>query len=294
MSNQLRNFVFTKNNPCGAGYVFTNREEPKFLEAVAKMEQVRGLLPIKYMTYGVEHGKSKTLHFQGYIELEKRVSFNIIKRHLPGCHIEPRMGSQQQAIEYCRKEGIFYEYGSPKTQGDRSDLRGLQRMLESDISIKRLLNNPDIEITPQSLRTAERLIRYVDKPRTEEPEVLWFYGATGAGKTRKAMELLPDAYFKTNGSGKWWPSYDGETDVIIDDVRSANYWFIEMLGLLDRYSYTVEDKGLVRQFKGTRIILTSTQHPRDLYRSSFLTGEDMEQLMRRITLVVEFVEDDSQ
>jgi len=40
--------------------------------------------------------------------------------------------------------------------------------------------------------------------------------------------------------GKWWPNYDGEEDVIIDDLRSATYPFLELLGMTDRYPYTIE------------------------------------------------------
>jgi len=45
--------------------------------------------------------------FPGYIELQKRVAFDVVKRAINNSHIESRRGSQQQAIEYCRKEGTF-------------------------------------------------------------------------------------------------------------------------------------------------------------------------------------------
>jgi len=93
------------------------------------------------------------------------------------------------------------------------------------------------------------LLRYTDTPRDYEPQVIWLWGKTGTGKTRTAVSLLPDAYFKSNGGGKWWPNYDGEEDVIIDDLRSATYPFLELLGMTDRYPYTIEDKGTIRQFK---------------------------------------------
>jgi len=79
--------------------------------------------------------------FQGYIELQKRVAFDVVKRAINNSHIESRRGSQQQAIEYCRKEGDFHEWGSPKNQGDRTDLQSIKRALESNSSIKTLLDS---------------------------------------------------------------------------------------------------------------------------------------------------------
>jgi len=40
--------------------------------------------------------------------------------------------ASRQAIEYCRKEGDFHEWGSPKNQGDRTDLQSIKRALESN------------------------------------------------------------------------------------------------------------------------------------------------------------------
>jgi len=99
------------------------------------------------------------------------------------------------------------------------------------------------------------------------------------------VSLLPDAYFKSNGGGKWWPNYDGEEDVIIDDLRSATYPFLELLGMTDRYPYTIEDKGTIRQFKARRIIITCPRCPGEEYK--WETMEDIGQLTRRIALIEE-------
>jgi len=75
MSKQLRNFVFTWNNPYG--------EKIGTLEAAHdKMVHLRELLPIQYIIYGVEKSEKGTPHFQGYIELQKRVAFDVVKRLL--------------------------------------------------------------------------------------------------------------------------------------------------------------------------------------------------------------------
>jgi len=87
--------------------------------------------------------------------------------------------------------------GSPKNQGDRTDLQSIKRALESNSSIKTLLDS-DLEINSHGLRLAESY--YVIRTH---PEItnrrLYGSGKDRTGKTRTAVSLLPDAYFKSNG-----------------------------------------------------------------------------------------------
>lgn len=275
---QLRNFVFTWNNP-GAKLIgddAATEKAQKYIKYLYDEQRV----PIKFITYGIEHGEKGTLHFQGYCELTSRLSFRRITEYFDNCHIEPRRGTQQQAIDYCRKGGVFDTFGEPKIQGDRSDLLHIKSLLDINSSIKTLLDDGVIQ-NAQALRLAQSLLRYTDAPRDYKPTVRWFYGASGTGKTREARSLLPHAYFKTNVSSRWWPNYDGEEDVIIDDLTPDKYSFIMMLGLLDRYPYQVEDKGTIREFRGRNIIITCTLSPEFVYEGIEFQGS-LDQLTRRI------------
>lgn len=56
-------------------------------------------------------------HIQGYIEFISPVRFTVVQKHFnEKCHCEPRKGTQEQAIEYCKKEDsrvtIFCEEGT--------------------------------------------------------------------------------------------------------------------------------------------------------------------------------------
>lgn len=271
MGKQIRNFVFTCNN-------WSQDDVDRLVQLVVQFK-------CNYYIYGEETGeKEGTAHLQGYVELESRVVFDKIRKHLCGFHLEPRLGSQQQAIEYCKKQGTYHEYGVPKLQGHRTDIDSIKSVLKSNSSLAALLENEDLHLNSQTFRLAERLVKYYDKPRHHKPTVIWFYGASGIGKTRRAVELLPDAYFKSNSTGKWWTNYDGHDDVIIDDVRKETYPFTYLLGLLDRYPFQVEDKGSLRQFCARRIIITSPLSPYDQYN---IDGEDILQLVRRIDLIEE-------
>lgn len=275
MTSQISNFCFTKNN--------YEKSDLEYFQS-----GIHEVLPIQYLTYGKEIGEKKTKHLQGYIELSKRVSFKKVQANMLGSHIESRRGTQKQAIDYCHKDGDVYESGERKSQGDRSDLLRIKQLLSDNPSIKGLLDNEDISIDSRSLRLAENLIKYYDKPRESKPLVLWFYGGTGTGKTRAAVAALPKGYFRGSSTGKWWPGYDGQTDVIIDDIRRDTFPFMQLLGILDRYPYQVEDKGTIRQFKGERIIITCPRRPEVEYAQRIFEHEDIDQLLRRIDGIIEF------
>jgi len=81
-----------------------------------------------YLIYGKEVGESGTAHLQGFISFKHPVRFSHLKKLLPAAHIESAK-NPSNAIEYCKKDGDFYELGVPPKfragQGKRSDLRSL-------------------------------------------------------------------------------------------------------------------------------------------------------------------------
>lgn len=277
---QLRNFVFTCNN-------YTDL-------SIDKIKGLPDTLKCNYYIYGKEVGEKGTPHLQGYAELESRISFKKVTEYLNGFHIERRKGTAQEAIRYCEKDGRVETYGTPKKSGQRTDLMALKLLLSETPSIKSLLEDDSLQINYQSLRFAEHLLKYYEQPRFFKPTVTWYYGRSGVGKTRTAVAKVPQAYFKSNGSGKWWPGYDGEEDIIVDDVESSNYGLKFLLGLTDRYPFVVEGKGGTRQFQGRNIYITSLQHPADEYRSEWHSEQIMPQLLRRIDHLEEITEGQSE
>ena len=123
------------------------------------------------------------------------------------------------------------------------------------------------------------------------PTVYWYHGATGTGKTKRAYEValeLADGdgdIWWANGSLKWFDGYDGHSVAILDDFRPdwAKLWF--MLRLLDRYPMRVEVKGGFRQWVADHIFITCPKPPEECYLEA---GEDIDQLLRRVTIVKEF------
>lgn len=270
---QLRNFVFTCNN-------YTDLH-------IDKIKSLPDALECNYYIYGKEVSESGTPHLQGYVELHSRILFTKLTKYLDGFHIEARKGTAQQAIQYCSKDGDVEVYGTPKSPGTRTDINTLKQMLLADARIQTILDSEELTLNFQSLRFAEHLIGYYDKPRDYKPTVTWIYGASGTGKTRRAVESLPNAYFKSNGSGKWWPGYDGQEDIIIDDCESYHYPAKYILGLIDRFPFTIEMKGSSRQFRGRNIIITSLAAPDIEYPGS---PGFTKQFIRRIDNLIELKE----
>jgi hypothetical protein len=88
------------------------------------------------------------------------------------------------------------------------------------------------------------------------------------------------------GSTKWWDGYVGQPYVIIDDYRPDLCTFSNLLQLFDRYPMRVEFKGGSCQFVAKYIFVTAPKSPRDMWCNR--VEEDINQLMRRITLVRDF------
>lgn len=266
MTQRFRNICFTINNPTDIDYseVLT--------------------LPYSYLVMGEEVGENGTPHIQGYVEFKKQMGFNAIKKLVPRMHFEARKGTAKEAAQYCMKDGDYTEYGELSNQGKRNDLTYIKKEVTEKGRIKPILG--DIW-NLQQLKFAEGLLQYSDARRNggNMVDVQWIWGPTGSGKTRYAVEyfenLDEEYYVWKKGQGKWFNGYDGEENVIFDDLRPGDFDYTELLGLLDRHPYRVQFKGGVREFMAKKIIITSSMHP-----TAFkILGEDNKQLLRRITTI---------
>ena len=80
------------------------------------------------------------------MEFEEIVTVRQIKRilHDPSAHVEQRYGTAKEAIEYCKKDNKFMEFGKPKAQGERTDLADVYESLKVGRSLLDI-----IEDTPE-------------------------------------------------------------------------------------------------------------------------------------------------
>lgn len=263
MSKRSRSFVFTNNNPTGGRELY---EE----------------LPFRYIIVGNEHAPTTgTPHHQGYITFLYPQRVNTVKAMLPhGCFVECARGSAVQNRKYNTKEDMLMEEGVIPRKGRRTDIEEVREAVYSGANMNEIC---DIATSYQSIRTAEVLLKYKERTRDWETQVVWYWGPTGTGKTRTAKEEAGD-YWISGKNLKWWDGYDAHENVIIDDFRGDFCTFHELLRILDRYPYRIECKHGSRQLLARKIWITSAYHPSKVYQ----TVEDKAQLYRRISEIRHF------
>lgn len=271
-----KNWIFTCNN-------FTEGD----LGALRTIE-------CAYLRCQEEIGESGTRHLQGVLCLKDRKRRTQLTKLLsPRFHLEVMRGTIEQADNYAGKRETKVEGGvellrgtRPSGAGHRSDLAMVAQEIRAGGREAQILDqHPSSYIRYHG--GIRRAIFVCSARRNHKTDVFWYYGRTGTGKSRRAAELAPGAYWKDNGTA-WWDGYEGHEDVIIDDYRCNMCTFNYLLRLFDRYPMQVQVKGGYVQFVAKRIIVTCNKSPREAWATR--TDEDLCQLLRRITAIEEFVD----
>lgn len=236
---------------------------------------------IRYYVLGLEVGKEGTPHIQAYIETPSPIALTGAKKLWSTAHFEERYASQQQAIDYCKKDGQFKEAGvKAMGNGCRRDWIEINKNIINGDSILTQINKGYGSL--QNIQHMEKLSKYLEKKRNWQPEVIWIYGKGGSGKSKIAYDADPDLF--TVPCFKWWDGYDCHKTILIDDYRPEWSSFCDLLKVLDRYPYQVAIKGGFRQLLAKTIYITTQLSPEETWECK--TGEDLFQLTRRITKVI--------
>ena len=204
-----------------------------------------------------------------------------------------------------RKTYLYVIKGGNYTQSDlkRFELEDEKKGRERREKNKLLMNGDILkayeegEIGPIEFIRAQKIrsIKIQIEPtmiKRDAPLVIWFYGKTGTGKTRKTMEIAEELNLKTwmsSDSLKWFDGYCNQELAIIDDLRKEilpNWAFL--LRLLDRYALIVQIKGGFTRWNPKIIIITSPVEPHECFSWYNRQGEQQawdseEQLERRLT-----------
>lgn len=267
-----RYWCFTVNN-------FVSTDEDEFKAAVPQHAS--------YLVIGREVGDSGTPHLQGYIELNERKHITWCKNVLHGrAHFEARRGKAQQAADYCKKDGQFFEEGkiSQSKQGHRTDLDEIKQEIEEGADELTIAENHFHKWIIYR-RSFEAYRGLVHGPRLR-PELAVFvlYGDAGTGKTRFVVEREPQLWISWDPTLKWFDGYRGEEAVLLDDYRGgADFSFL--LRLLDIYPLRVPIKGGTCPFNAKRIYITSNLPPKDWHS---VCDQSQAALLRRIGKTIHF------
>lgn len=121
------------------------------------------------------------------------------------------------------------------------------------------------------------------RTRQWKSHVRVYYGSTGTGKTRRAIE--EDKVEWTHGGDRWFDGYDQQERVLFDDFDGvkSGITYRKLLQLLDRYPLQVPIKGGFVEWC-PRVIVITTNIPPDRW----YPDEDYSPLQRRIDDFINF------
>lgn len=227
----------------------------------------------RYHVMGVEEGKEKgTPHIQGFIYFKNAKAFTRMKKLMPRAHLENLKGTPEQAAKYCKKDGNYEEFGEPPTTSQKLQDRIARNLLLRDTFFNQLVASGQITVKEvRALRNARNDLKLEGTPYAHDScRGIWYHGAPGVGKSRKAREDYPGAYIKSQS--KWWDGYAGEEAVILDDLDStclSHYLKIWM----DRYPCSGEVKGGMTQLRHHVFVVTSNYSPEELFKEQPMVGK---------------------
>ena len=228
-----------------------------------------------------------TPHLQGAIYFDsQRTMISIKKKLSPERAKLFVMKGKWSDQEYCRKDGdMIRDEGDVPEQGKRSDVLRLKEVIDEGGSIldcyeENFADTCRIERSLKSYQDLRRRNRY----RTEMTEGVWYWGATGVGKSHKAFEGFKiESHYVWQADNGWWDGYEQQDTVIMNEFR-GQIPYGTMLQLVDKWPFGVPRRGREPiQFISKKVIVTSSMHPRDVY-AGVAEKDSIDQLLRRFKI----------
>lgn len=224
---------------------------------------------VRFIAYGEEVcPDTGTLHYQTYIVFYQPQQLSrCIRLFGEGHRFAPMRGTLRQNEAYCSKEGSFHKLGDEPKQGERHDLIGFKRLLDT--------GKTPLEIAeeeghfPAYVKFHKGFDKYAHHVRSKEirmrrdmPKVYIRIGEAGSGKTRWLDEHFGVGEWARmpNPTGSWFitESVSNSDTVLIDDVGPKKTPKVEeFLEWTDRYPVEFNSKGGHLWWKPKNIVITS-------------------------------------
>ncbi len=273
--SRKRNWCFTLNNPTAdARANWTELPDPWKSRIV-------------YAVFQEELSESGTIHLQGYVEFKAKIRLSrLLSLFGTGYHWEPRRGTQEEARAYCMKAetrvdgGLSGSHGRPKRSGAGGDLGQAVLAIKEGMEIWDVMD----QFPEQYVNFGDKLRGYaleLKGKRIWPMEIEIFVGTTGTGKSYTAHSENPNAYSAPwpTGGRWWWPKYEGEEVVILDEFCHQIKISV-MMTMFDRYSWKIESKGNNFEFVSKKIVITTNLDPKMWFPNVKKSSKDP--LARRI------------
>jgi len=256
-----------------------------------------------YMKFGHEIAPTTgTPHLQGVLSFPGLKTKGGALKACACMRIDPEDGISKNAIymrptyaallsnqEYVAKEGHdIYEAGDepmdPKAKGESSRERTIKLLSMAKRGEFAALEAeyPEAWFYQQrAIMSARGHVIRNNVPLDGVLENYWVFGKSGQGKGMY-VDTLTTNYFSKAADEKWWCGFDGQEDVLLDDLGKGILHLVGKFKLwTDRKPFNAEVKGGNWLIRPKRLFVTSHWHPSEVITDP----DDLEAVMRRFQLV---------
>lgn len=229
-------------------------------------------------------------HFHQYLYFKNAIALSTIKKHYPTAHIECEI-EQGAYINYIKdnKNGrkvIVYEEGTVPCKHKFPTIAETKQM---SVEERNELPVQYFNIVKQ-LNAAEANDIDIDNWH-KDVKVYWIVGASGAGKTERAKQIVRENIDKygrkvniVKFDGNFWSGVGTANIAIYDDFRDSHMKPSEFINFIDYNVQNLNVKGSNMKNNYSLIIITSVQHPRFIY-TKMCDDEPRKQWLRRMEII---------
>lgn len=225
-------------------------------------------------------------HIHIYVQFPTPRSLSVKK--CLGAHIEKCRGSPEQNRAYIKKDGnIIDEIGELKTKSNETSFPKIEEVKKMSKTEREQLPLQYYNIV-QKINTEENKKLKGDNYYKGKIEVHWFWGESGSGKTRRAVQEIGDAEFnEVKFDGNFWHGVTEDCDIALyDDWRDGHMKPTELINFIDYNCHIMNVKGGTCRNNYKKIYITTLQDPEQIYKN--VPEETKKQWLRRIKEIVHF------
>lgn len=196
-------------------------------------------------------------HKQGYVCFVNRKRMSAVKKLDSTAHWEVKRGTVRQAVDYCKKDGDYYERGDLPVEERHhkdSEFKVVLDLVRAG-DFKAIENGPYLGTYIRYKKTFDSYDDRKFEP-LDEPRGVWLHGTPGVGKDTAVINKYKP-YVKPHN--KWWDGYNDEETVLFSDMGADEFkYFVNHLKQwADRYPFTAEYKGGSRKIHPKKFFVTS-------------------------------------
>jgi len=259
-----------------------------------------------YCKFQYEKGKEGTLHYQGVIYVQIRITARALQQSFSSrAYLAPVINTEA-ALRYCGKADTRiagpWTAGKLPAQGQRSDLLECKSIIDNGGGVVELYDKQFSNM----IRYGRGLRNYIEvakgeRKRTWHTTCYVYFGDTGMGKSEAVKAEIKewggaDYWLTLEGgmSGKvWWGDeyrhYNGEPNVVIDEFEQQMR-LSDLKRLIDHTPLEVPYKGGYTPFLARRVWILTNYPAHEWYARAAPIGPPRNALYRRIHYYEEFME----